>query len=117
MFGDDQHSVNAQARTAERQRLGHGRVQRDPMPARAVPAEVAFGELVHVKAGEFQPGIMVASFPAVALQNAIDEMLRVGILAKFGGEDGNFLSARPAGFGICLRVGGAPGSEHGGGGG
>src|SRR5258708_39259523 len=87
MFGDDQHSVNAQARTAEGQRLGHGRVEPDPMPARAVPAEVAFGELVHVKAGEFQAGIMGAPLPARALQNASAEMWGVGKLAKFvGGE-------------------------------
>ena len=53
------------------------------MPGGPFATEIIFVELIHVKAGQFQLRAMMTALPAVAFENAIDEMLRMRILARF----------------------------------
>src|SRR6185436_15689010 len=89
VFADEQHAVDGEFGTAQRQRVRDRRKYFHTMAARAVAAQVALGKLIHVESGQLEGWLMVPALPAIAFERAVEEMLRVGIFADLGGEQGD----------------------------
>ena len=64
------------------------------MPTRPLPAQVAFGNLIHIQARQIERWAIMLPLPSVAFQKPIDEVLRVRILANFGGQNRHLHPAR-----------------------
>ena len=51
------------------------------MPRRAFPAQIIRAHLIHIEGGQIQWRMVITAIPAVAVQQAVDNMLSVGVLA------------------------------------
>src|SRR5262245_31781945 len=81
VLANHDHAVHGELGTAERERLGDGRINAHAEAFLALAAEVAGGELIDVERDQIDLRAVPAALPAVSFEKAIHEMLRVGILA------------------------------------
>ena len=100
MLADDDDAVHREFAAAERQRLRDRRIHLHRRKALgAIPAQVAVSPIWSTYSETRSiGGMMVRSVPAVAFEEAVDDMLRVGILevCRGDGRDLRPLSAASA---------------------
>ena len=100
VLADEQDAVDGEIRAAQGQGVGRGRVDGQVLEAGlALAAEVVLGELVDVERHQVHRRAVVAAAPAVPFEEAVADVLAVGVLAVLG-DDGGDPGAR------CFRGGG-----------
>lgn len=107
MLANDEHAVNRELRSAEREGLGDGRKQFHAVPPGAFAAHVVFGKLLDVERHQVQRRRVMPPVPPVALEQAVNEMLPVRKLADDGRDERDPLALRRA-----LRSGRACARAH-----
>ena len=85
VLADEQDAVDGEAAAAQGQGVGHGRVDGQVLEAGlALAAEVVPGELVDVERHQVHFRAVVAAAPAVPFEEAVADVLAVGVLAVLG---------------------------------
>ena len=81
VLGDDDHAVDGEFTGPERQRVGDGRADlHGGMAIRAILPDIALAMLVDVERDDVQLRAVVDAVPSEAVEEAVDDMLRVQIL-------------------------------------
>src|SRR5262245_49821557 len=77
VFADNEHGINREPRLSQCESLCDSRINLHAMPRLTVAAEVALRELIDVQRDQIHRRTIMAPLPAVPLEKAVDEMLRV----------------------------------------
>ena len=91
VLADEQDAVDGQIGSVQRQGVGDGGVDRHVGKAgRSILAQIAFGTLIHVQRDQIHGRVVVPAVPAVAFEEAVADVLGVGVLAVLGDDAGDF---------------------------
>jgi hypothetical protein len=111
VLSDQHHPVDGKRAPAERQGLCDRRIQLQVGEfAEAGRAHVVVPDLVEVDRDEIHLGMMMGPVPAVPLEEAVDDMLCVGIF-EVGGADRGKLRPRRTPLGPQHQGGGSDAEE------
>jgi hypothetical protein len=94
MLADDHHAIDGQFVRTERERVGDAGGKLEIVTFRAAAREIAFGKLIDVKPGEIDPRLLPGTSPRIAECVAIEEVLRVRMLAHNRADEGDLLARR-----------------------
>ena len=113
VLADQEDAVDGQVVRAQGQGLGDGRAQLHLREALdAILGEVALGALVDVEGDDIHLGAVMAAVPAIPLEEAVDDVLSVGVLVVRGDDGGDTWAPvhRPGAFrSVCIPAAGAAG--------
>ena len=94
MFADEHDAVDGELGGAGGEGFGDGGIDLHAGEASgAVGGEVAVGTLVNVEGDEVHIGMVVFAVPAVAFEEAVDDVLAVGVFAVLCDDCGDFGTA------------------------
>ena len=90
VLADEEDAVDGEAAAAQGQGVGRGRVDGQVLEAGlALAAEVVPGELVDVERHQVHRRAVMAAAPAVPFEEAVADVLAVGVLAVLGDDGGD----------------------------
>ncbi len=96
VLADNDDAIDRQLAAAERQRFGDRRIHLHRREALgALAAQVAIVDLIDVERHQVHRRMMMCAIPAVAFEEPVDDVLRVGILEVRRRDRGDFRPCRP----------------------
>ena len=94
MLTNDHDAIHRQPTRPERQRLGDARINRNAMTGCRPTGQVLFRKLIDVQRDQIHLWLPPSPLPDIAQQKPINEVLGMGVLADFRGNQRNFLTGR-----------------------
>ena len=89
VFADGQHAIDRQLFSSEAECAGNGWIDSDVVFRGDLARHVAFGELIHVEAGDLNPGLRQLPVEQVRFEKILEEHVGMTAVSECGQNGGN----------------------------